>query len=67
MYVSLNMYNINERSYPKSQYQPRKNSVSNFTKSLQANIYMLKVNNRNTRKRCEIYSKSTIKRPERRE
>ena len=26
-----------------------------------ANIYLLKVNNRNTRKRCEIYSKLTIK------
>ena len=26
-----------------------------------ANIYLLKVNNRNTRKRCEICSKLTIK------
>ena len=67
MYVSLNMYNINERSYTKSQYQLWENSVSNFTKSLPANIYLLKVNNRNTRKKCEIYSKSTIKRPQRRE
>ena len=31
-----------------------------------ASIYMLKVNNRNTRARCEICSKLTIKRPERR-
>ena len=31
-----------------------------------ANIYLFKVNNRNTRKRCEICSKSTIKTPERR-
>ena len=31
-----------------------------------ANIYMCKVNNRNTCKRCEICSKSTIKTPERR-
>ena len=30
------------------------------------NIYLLKVNNRNTRKRCELYSKLTIKTPERR-
>ena len=29
-----------------------------------ANIYLFKVNNRNTRKRCEIFSKSTIKTPE---
>ena len=31
-----------------------------------AGIYLLKVNNRNTRTRCEIYSKLTIKAPERR-
>ena len=30
-----------------------------------ANIYFLKVNNRNTRKRCGIYSKLTIKTLER--
>ena len=32
-----------------------------------ANIYLLKVNNRNTRKRCEICSKLTIKTPEQRQ
>ena len=31
--------------------------------SNQANIYMLKVTNRDTRKKCEIYSKLTIKTP----
>ena len=31
-----------------------------------ANIYLFNVNNRNTRKRCEIWSKLTIKTPERR-
>ena len=30
-----------------------------------ANTYLLKVNNRNTRKRCEICSKLTIKTPDR--
>ena len=30
-----------------------------------ANIYLFKVNNKNTRKRCEISSKLTIKPPER--
>ena len=30
------------------------------------NIYLYKVNNRNTTKRCEIFSKLTIKTPERR-
>ena len=34
--------------------------------SFPANIYVLKVNNRNTRKRCEICSKLTIKIPEQR-
>ena len=32
-----------------------------------AGIYLLKVNNRNTRTRCEICSKLTIKKPERRQ
>ena len=32
-----------------------------------ANIYLFKVNNRNTRKRCETCSKLTIKTPERRQ
>ena len=32
-----------------------------------ANIYLFKVNNRNTRKRCEICSKLTIKTPEKRQ
>ena len=29
-----------------------------------ANIYLFKVNNRNTRKKCEICSKLTIKKPD---
>ena len=32
-----------------------------------ADIYLLKVNNRSTRTRCEIYSELTIKTPERRQ
>ena len=32
-----------------------------------AGIYLLKVNNKNTRTRCEICSKLTIKTPERRQ
>ena len=31
-----------------------------------ANIYLFKINNRNTRKRCEMFSKLTRKTPERR-
>ena len=32
-----------------------------------ANIYLFKVNNRSSRKRCEIFSKLIIKTPERRQ
>ena len=32
-----------------------------------ANIYLFKVNNKDTRKRCKICSKLTIKTPERRD
>ena len=37
-----------------------------FVRTNPANIYFFKVNNRNTRKRCEICSKFTIKKPQRR-
>ena len=39
-------------------------SISRY--ATQAGIYLLKVNNRNTKTRCEICSKLTIKTPERR-
>ena len=42
-------------------------SNSHFICYNPAGIYLLKVNNRNTRTRCEIYSKLTIKTPERRQ
>ena len=38
----------------------------NAEKHCLANNYLLKLNNRNTRKKCEICSKLTIKTPERR-
>ena len=46
-------------------------TLQSFTKkkvhqTVPAGIYLLKVNNRNTRTRCEICSKLTIKTPERR-
>ena len=42
--------------------------AQNFDKdnAFPADIYLLKVNNRNNRKRCEICSKLTIQTPERR-
>ena len=44
----------------------RKSWVKFFLRYFTANIYLLKVNSRNTTKRCEICSKLTIKIPERR-
>ena len=38
-----------------------------LTNAFPASIYLFKVNNRNTRTRCEICSKLTIKTPERRQ
>ena len=38
----------------------------NSEKHCPANIYLLRVNNRNTRKKCEICSKLTINTPEQR-
>ena len=42
-------------------------SLIRLNKILPADIYLLKVNNRNTRTRCEICSKLTIKKPEQRQ
>ena len=42
-------------------------STNTRTNILPVSIYLHKVNNRNTRTRCEIYSKLTIKIPERRQ
>ena len=39
--------------------------LTTFSFGFLANIYFFKLNNRNTRKRCEICSKLTIKTPER--
>ena len=36
-------------------------------KGYPANIYLFKVNNRSTKKKCEIFSKLTTKTPERRQ
>ena len=40
-------------------------SKKNSEEHVPANIYLFKVNQRNTRKRCDICSKLTIKKPER--
>ena len=42
-------------------------TVSSSSFNIPAGTYLLKVNNRNTRTRCEICSKLTIKTPERRQ
>ena len=46
----------------------QKSKTNTFDESINpAGIYLLKVNNRNTRTRCEICSKLTIKTPKRRQ
>ena len=46
----------------------RKSKTNTFDESINpAGIYLLKVNNRNTRTRCKICSKLTIKTPKRRQ
>ena len=40
------------------------NEISIYKNVNPPNIYLFKINNRNTRKRCEICSKLTIKTPE---
>ena len=47
-------------------YCPIHSQPTRLFDSFPAGIYLLKVNNRNTRTRCEICSKLTIKIPERR-
>ena len=41
-------------------------TITKTVEQVSANIYLFKVNNRNSRKRCNICSKLTIKTPERR-
>ena len=50
-------------------YDVHQKSLKDFAEVINinpANIYLFKVNNRNTRNRCEICSKLTIKTPEQR-
>ena len=62
-----NFQYISSMAPPKPETQHKDGDLSWVTKShYPANIYLFKVNNRNTRKRCCICSKLTIKTPERR-
>ena len=47
-------------------YLTAKGDLDDFTYTPVNNIDLFKVNNRNTKKRCEICSKLTLKTPERR-
>ena len=49
-----------------SSYEKSIAKASDFPKYFPTGIYLLKVNNRNTSTRCEIFSKLTIKTPKRR-
>ena len=54
-------------SHPPSQFKVDVTRIDVIRYYNPVNIYLFKVNNRNTRKRREIYSKSTVKTPERRQ
>ena len=62
-------HSINTRPNLKIRFVRQKKKrikISGISSSISAGIYLLKVNNRNTRTRCVICSKLTIKTPERR-
>ena len=50
-----------------SEYNYKWSCVNEIGSNFPANIYLFKVNNKNTRKKCEKFSKLTIKTPERRQ
>ena len=54
--ITLNMFSL-----------PKRKSLGKPIQPNPVYTYLLKVNNRNTRKRCEMCSKLTIKTPERRQ
>ena len=62
--VSINSYKQN-KNFTILNFAKRKMILYSST-TIPAGNYMFKVNNRNTRTRCEICSKLTIKTPERR-
>ena len=57
---TINLANYSDLQYPKHEI------FLNIHSQFPASIYLLKVNNRNIRKSCEISSKLTIKTPDRR-
>ena len=67
MYLSaILQYKVKKYSVDKYLHKANKKRTSENFINIPANIYLFKVNNRNTRKSCEICLKLTIKTPERR-
>ena len=67
-FEQVNASLISTATAPRSNYKEKSNTVNLLTTTIDpAFIYLLKVNKRNTRRRCEICSKLTIKIPERRQ
>ena len=58
-FLRYHLYNVNQLTLM--------SDLKNTKGSYPPNIYLFKLNNRNPRKRCEIYSKLTINTPERRQ
>ena len=67
MWHNFKLFTLHSRLYisnPTSNFEIK--MIRRLEKISPVGNYMFKVNNRNTRIRCEIYSKLTIKTPERR-
>ena len=58
---------VKEKDQLETQYEELNKKVLYLFRGILVNIHLFKVNNRNTRKRCEMCSKLTIKTPERRQ
>ena len=59
-------FSLHFQSTPKVNFKNSSLKLRLFPESHPTGIYLLKVNNRNTRTRCEIWSKLTLKTPVRR-
>ena len=66
LYFPNNFKNIKDHIKLQNLFPINGNSFQRKPNLIPAGIYLLKVNNRNTRTRCEICSKLTINTPERR-
>ena len=62
--LSIITHSSNKTKTNSQPLRPTRENMYNFCTKCPANIYLSKVNNKNTRNRCELCSKLTIKTPE---